>query len=481
MTEKSPAEVIAEKLEKSNVAAEKNAEMIAELAKSTQSLAQTVEVMVNKSAKDEEISKSASIVEELKNEVELLKAKDVAGRQAFVGGASEESRKTEELNSLAKSLRESRDGITNFADYKSIYSPVGTLKKSMLVSYDNSTAGAAVKEAQILGQINVNLQTSSPITSVVRNLNGGKLTQNQGFTTFDESLVDDFESLEGKAKEQSDLVKNGTIELKVGQISAKMPVTDNVIFAAQNSEFTFNPINQTLIALDKRFEKKVARQVLNGNSATFEGIFTKAHKSDFRGKVVESANDNYITLEDLSRLGLNLKGEYLRNSVIIIDRAALYDLYQEPAEDGHLKIEQFDYNSSIAALRTAERVIPLIGVDSSVFEIQQNFNDGFASYKSFADGTTEITTGYCPKSGYPTELKFGGSTYSPVTDNAGKAAAILADFNSAYAVLRSTAGRMGLDDSLKDLLDLGYGVAGKIGYVGGKTLNSEAINILSVK
>lgn len=472
MTVKTPGEILAENIEKSVAVAEKNAEAIAKLAEATSSL-------VEKTAKDEDISKSVAELSELKAEVELLKARDTA-RSKGNSGSSDEDSKTKELNLLAKSLK-SKDGISDFSEFKSIYSPVGTLKKSMIVSFDNSTAGAAAKERQILGQININLQTSSPVTSVVRNLNGGKLTQSQGFTTFDESLVDDFESLEGKPKAQSDLVKNGVLELKVGQISAKMPVTDNVIFAAQESEFTFNPINQTLIALDKRFEKKVARQVLNGNSTTFEGIFTKAQKSDFRGKVITSINNNYVTLQDLSRLGLNLKSEYLRNAVIIVDRAVLYDIYQEEGDDGHLKIEQFDYNSSLAALRTPERVIPLIGVDSSVFEIQAGANDGFANYLSFADGTTQITTGYCPKSGYPSSLKVNGSTYSPVTDNAGKAAAILADFNAAYAILRSTAGRMGLDDSLKDLLDLGYGVAGKIGYVGGKTLNSEAINILAVQ
>lgn len=460
MTVKTPGEILAENIEKSVAVAEKNAEAVAKLVEATSAL-------VEKSSKQEEVSKSLSEVSEIKAELEVLKARDLA-RSKSESSSSEEDNRNEELREIAKSLfeRKSVDLSKN-----KFYSELGTLKKSMLVSYDNSTAGAAAKEKQILGQITINLQTVSPITSIVNNVNGGNITKGIGYSTFDPSLIDTYESLEGKEKEQSELVKNGVIDIYVGQVSAKFPVSDSVLLAAQNGEFSFNPINQTLAELDKRFEKKVARQILNGDSQTFTGIFTKAHSSS-KIKTVESFNANYVTLQDLSRLGSVIKSAYLMNAAIIIDRAALYDIYQEEADDGHLKIEQFDYSSGIAALRTPERVIPLIGVDSSTLEAMASSNDGFANYKSFADGSTLITTGYCPKQNY-----VSGS----VTDNGGKAVAVLADFNSAYVLSRSTAGRMGVDDSLKNLLDLGYGVAGKIGYVGGKPVNDEAIAILHVK
>ncbi len=477
MTTKTPAEVIAENIEKSNAAAVQNAEVLSELAKSTQAIAEGLKTIVEKSVKDEELSKSATEISEIRSEVEILKARDEARSKGFVAGSTEEAKiekAKEGLKAIASSIlsktKASSDSAVKLKE-TGLFNEIGILNKS-LVTFDNTSAGAAVPAKRTIGTVNINVQTVSPITSLVTNINAGAIVAGElGYRTYDPSLLRITGSNENAAKTTSEQVKNSEVLIHVEQRSAKMPISDKTLHAAMSGEFTFNPINQNLIELERRYEKQIARDIINGNGSDgIHGVITESQKSGFRGFAVESANDNYVTLQDLARLGANLKKFYLNNAVIIIDRAALYDLYFDEADDGHLRIEQFDYTSGIASLRTPEGVIPLIGVDSSCLEANVDSNDGFANYTSFKSSST-ILSGYTPKVGAP----------SAGTDNAGKLAAVIGDLSSAYSLARSSVVQMGVDDSLSNILTQGYTWAGKIGYVGGKVVNQEAFGVLYVK
>ena len=157
----------------------------------------------------------------------------------------------------------------------------------------------------------------------------------------------------------------------------------------------------------------------------------------------------------------------------MIDRAALHEIYLEPGNDGHLKIEQFDYSTGIAALRTAEGIIPLIGVDSSFKVADIANNDGFANYTPFSGSVAASAL-----AGYTPSLY---ASASGATDNEGKAVAVLADFSKAYSLARSSVVQMGYDNSFGNLLNDGYVWGGKIGYVGGKPTTTEAIAVLYVQ
>jgi hypothetical protein len=477
MTTKTPAEVIAENIEKSNTAAAQNAEVLSELAKSTQAIAEGLKTIVEKSVKDEEISKSVAGFSEIKAELEVLKARDEARSKGVVSGSAEEAKlekAKEGLKTIASAIvSKAKASSKEAASLKEtgLFNEIGILNKS-IVTFDNTSAGAAVPAKRTIGTVNINVQTESPITSLVTNINAGAIVAGElGYRTYDPSLLRITGSNENVAKTTSEQVKNSEVLIHVEQRSAKMPISDKTLHAAMSGEFTFNPINQNLIELERRYEKQIARDILNGNGSDgIHGIIAESQKSGFRGFAVESANDNYVTLQDLARLGSNLKKFYLNNAAIIIDRAALYDLYFDEADDGHLRIEQFDYASGIASLRTPEGVIPLIGVDSSCLDANVDSNDGFANYKSFKSSST-LLSGYTPKVGAP----------SSGTDNAGKLAAVIGDLSSAYSLARSSVVQMGVDDSLSNILTQGYTWAGKIGYVGGKVVNQEAFGVLYVK
>lgn len=477
MTTKTPGEILAENIEKSVVVAEKNAEAIVELAKSTQTIADGLKTIVEKSVKDEELSKSAADLTELKSEIEILKARDSARSQGNASGSADNAMvekaktglKTIASSILSKSKASSRDAAS--LKETGLYNEIGILNKS-LVTFDNTGAGAAVPAKRTIGTVNINVQTESPITSLVTNINAGAIVAGElGYRTFDPSLLRIYGSNENAGKTTSEDVKYSEVLIHVDQRSAKMPISDKTLHAAMSGEFTFNPINQNLVELERRYEKQIARDVLNGDGSNgISGLIGASQATGFRGFAVESANNNYVTLQDLARLGANLKKFYLNNAVIIIDRAALYDLYFDEADDGHLRIEQFDYQSGIASLRTPEGIIPLIGVDSSCLDANVDSNDGFANYKSYKSSST-ILSGYTPKVGAP----------SSGTDNAGKLAAVIGDLSSAYSLARSSVAQMGVDDSFSNLLTQGYTWAGKIGYVGGKVVNQEAFGVLYVQ
>lgn len=459
-------------VEKAEKSVQQTKEEVTETKETLKSLAGSIETLVTEMSKKKSEDDQDSI-KELKSEIALLKAQKDADNQGKSGGASSEmetkSKRTLEL--FSKSLENKSSHSFGKEDEKesSLYNKCGVLERKSLNTFDNSNAGAFVPAKRIIGEVNVNLQTVNPVTSIVNNVAGGSIVAGSlGYTTYDESNVSIKESAEGKGAEQSQEVVMDEINIYVAKESAKIKISDKTLHSSLSGELTTNPLNQNLNAIERRYEKGIARKVLNGKSEMgVYGIFNKAQESGFNGSVVETENDNVVKLKDFANLSSQLKVEYLMNAAILVDRAVLYELHQEAGNDGHLKIEQFDYNNGIAALRTPERVIPLIGVNSSPLETKVNDNDGFANYETFS-GSGTILSGYT-------------KSFGTGTDNAGKALAVLADFSLAYSLVRSSVVQLGYDQSFGNLINNGYVWGGKVGYVGGKPTTTEAMAILTCK
>lgn len=460
-------------------AAEKAAEEAKETKESLKSLTGSIGDLV-KGMTEKKSEEDSESVKELKSEVALLKAKAEAANKGEQGGNTSHKELEEKSLNTIKSFATALEskGLVTFGknkEEKSIYGACGVLEQKSLRTFDNSDAGAFVPQKRMLGEIEINLQTVSPITSIINNVNAGAIVAGHlGYTTFDESLVDIDESSEGVGASESNGVTYGEINIHVAKNSSKVKISDKTLHSATSGEMVANPITKVFNAIEKKYEKKIARKILNGTEGMgVGGILPKALESGTRMEVIPTSVDNKVSLSDISLLCSRLKSEYLRNAVLIIDRAALYELYLEPGNDGHLKIEQFDYSLGIAAIRCAERIIPIIGVDSSYKVADLSKNDGFANYTPFSGSVTPANlAGYTPS---------GLASASGATDNAGKAVAILADFSQLYSLARSSVVQMGYDNSFGNLLNDGSIWGGKIGYVGGKVTNQEAGAILYCK
>lgn len=476
------AEKVAKSLNASNEAkeaADKAADEAKEAKESLKSLTGSIESLV-KGITEKKSEEDSESVKELKSEVALLKAKAEAANKGEQGGKSLQKDFSEKSLNTMKSFAEalkSKSVITfgKNKEEKSLYGVCGVLEEKSLRTFDNSDAGAFVPQKQILGDIEVNLQTVNPITSVVNNVNAGAIVAKElGYSTFDESLVDIEESSEGVGATESNGVVYDSIDIHVTKNSSKVKITDKTLHSAISGEMTANPITRVFNAIEKKYEKKIARKILNGSVGMgVNGIFHRAQESGSRIDVIPTETDNKIALSDLSLLCSRLKAEYLRNAVLVIDRAALYELYLEAGNDGHLKIEQFDYSNGLAALRCAEKIVPIIGVDSSYKVADLSKNDGFANYTPFSGSVTPANL-----AGY-TQSRLASA--SGATDNQGKAVAVLANFNQLYSVARSSVVQMGYDQSFGNLLNDGSVWGGKIGYVGGDVTNQEAGAILYCK
>lgn len=457
-------------------AAEKAAAGAEEVKETLKSFAGSLETIA-KGISEKKLEEESEAVKELKSEVALLKAKAEASNQGSQGGSSLHKEFEEKSANTMKSFVDAvkSKSLVTFGknkEDKSIYGICGVMEEKSLRTFDNTDAGAFVPQKKLLGNININLQTVNPITSVVNNVNAGAIVaQELGYSTFDESLVDIDESSEGVGASESDGIVYGQVNIHVTKNSAKVKITDKTLHSANSGEMIANPITKVFGAIERRYEKKIARKILNGTIGMgVNGIFARAQESGSKISTIDTYTDNKVLLSDISLLCSKLKSDYLRNAVLVIDRAALYELYLEPGNDGHLKIEQFDYASGLAALRCPERVIPIIGVDSSYKTADISKNDGFANYTPFS-GTVASSSlaGYCPSS---------CAAATGYTDNKGKAVAILADFSELYSLARSSVVQMGYDNSFGNLLNDGYVWGGKIGYVGGDVTNQEAGAIL---
>jgi HK97 family phage major capsid protein len=495
-----PNENTANAVEKSEVTPEKVAsalnaatdanETSKEVLKSTQetnetlksvagSLAKLAE-LTEKSEANKEAKEESEAIKELKSELALVNAKITASKTGQIEGKSEEMTKKssaflKEFASATLQKSQVKYDARKQENKSSLFDDCGVLELKSLRTFDNSSAGSFVPNTRIIGSIDINKQTINPVTSVVSNISAGAIVAgNLGYDTYDESFVDTKESGEMVGKEESPNILRGQVKIYVTQEAAKIKISDKTLHATMGGELSTDPLLREVMAIERKYEKKIARKILNGtNEMGVYGIFNAAQKSGSKIKTLETATANIITLKDISSMCFNLKRTYLDNAVMLIDRAALYELYYDEGNDGHLKIEQFDYTNGIAALRTPERVIPLIGVDSSFLVTDISDNDGFANYTPFAGSVAaNQLTGYTPS-------QFAG--VSGATVNKGKVAAVLADFNQAYALARSSIVQTGVDTSFANILNDGFTWGGKIGYVGGKPVLEEAITLLTVK
>jgi HK97 family phage major capsid protein len=329
-----------------------------------------------------------------------------------------------------------------------------------LVSYNNTSVGALQREMRNLGEVDINLQTSSPVVNLVNIVTSSSI-KGVVYDTIDTSVLPPQEVLEGMSIEQKkDIIKRGQIDIQPEKVKAWNYITDTVIHGIRAGEYRSNPIDAELRALDVQLSKQIARKILNGKVVSgkgIQGILPKALTFP-SNQVVPTQTANTLSLTDVSLLVSRLKSEYLRGAVCLIDRQALQEIYNEPASDGHLKIEYFDYTNGIARIRTADGTFPLIGVQSFPASVPASQHDGFAGYKSFPSGAGDINEGYI----------IGGT-------NTGKAYAVFANFRDAYTLTRTTTREVGLDDSFKDRLVDGLNVYGMIDYIGGNIIRQEGI------
>ncbi|MFT6842658.1 MAG: HK97 family phage major capsid protein [Psychroserpens sp.] len=462
----------------SNEVVKSNKEITNSLNSVSESLTKLTDLTVK--SKEDEKKEDSLELKSLKSEVALINSKILATKSGQITGRNEKitEKSKKFLEEFAeKIINKSKnqygsEGETKEKAAESVFDSCGVLEIKSLRSFDNTSAGANVPEKRIIGNLDINLQTVSPVTSLVTNIAAGAIVAGSlGYKTFDESAVDIYEAGEMVAKQETPNTKSGEVDIYVTQNAAKLRISDKTLHSSNSGEMSVNPLLREFMAIEKKYEKIIARKILNGDNAlSILGIFHSAHLVGSKIKKIATETSEIVTLKDLSILGLNLKGAYLRNSAILIDRAVLYQVAQEEGDDGHLKIEQFDYSNGIAAMRTPEGIIPLIGVDSSYLAADIKDNDGFADYDSFTTPGTKITSGYTSVPTAP------GATL-----NTGKAVAILADFSEFYSLARSSVVQTGVDNSFGNLLNDGYVWGGKIGYVGGKVTKQEAGVILYVK
>lgn len=493
ITNKTDGEVTAEKVANALNASTEAKEISKEVLKSSQetsqslkSVAESLDTLTKLTVKSEEDKKAkeeaeeVELIKELKSEIALINSKISAGNSGQIQGSSNRM-----VEKSQKFLKQFSDNVTNKSltkhdsienkDENSLFDSCGVFVGKSLRTFDNSNAGAEVPEKRILGTIDINLQTVSPITSIVNNISAGSIVAGAlGYKTYDESAVDIFESGEMVGKQETPNTVKGNVDIYVTMNAAKVRISDKTLHSVSGGEMAVNPLLREFMAIERKYEKNIAKQILNGkNELGIYGIFSTAQQSGSKIKVVETENLEKVTLKDISSLGSNLKGDYLRGAAVLIDRRALYELFYDEASDGHLKLEQIDYINGLAALRTPEGIIPLIGVDSSFLVADIKDNNGFGNYTPFAGVVPgSQITGYTP------------SMYSGVPDatvNKGKVVAILANFGLGYSLARSSVVQTGVDNSFGNLLENGYVYGGKIGYVGGKTTIQESIALLYIR
>ena len=452
-----PVEALTKSIEGINKSLESNSQAISKMVEMQTSQAEIKKsqedfnTAVNAKAEEMKAEITKSYDEKLANlSITLDEVQKSHKKQSVMGGEQSSSilEKAEVKDAIAKSISGEKAQI-DCDVFKS------------LVSYNNTSVGALQREMRNLGEIDINLQTSSPVVNLVNTVTASSI-KGVVYDTIDTSVLPPQEVLEGMSVEQKkDVIKRGQIDIQPEKVKAWNYITDTVIHGIRAGEYRSNPIDAELRALDVQLSKQIARKILNGKVVSgkgIQGILPKALNFP-SNQVVPTANTNVLTLTDVSLLVSRLKSEYLRGAVCLIDRQALQEIYNEPADDGHLKIEYFDYTNGIARIRTADGTFPLIGVQSFPVSVPASQHDGFAGYKSFPSAAGDINEGYI----------IGGM------NNTGKAYAVFANFRDAYTLTRTTTREVGLDDSFKDRLVDGLNVYGMIDYIGGNIIRQEGI------
>lgn len=418
-----------------------------------------------KSIKEVVETKSSEEIKSLKMEIDALKEKQKKSISATSNEGEVEYKNFDNFKNIFANAINNKQMVSFDAcgkESKSIFNACGfvDIEKKSIVTYDNSVAGQLIPEAQRLGLLNVNLQTLSQVTSIVNNISAGNITKGLAYDTIDAGDVEILEGNENNSAGTTPLAKYDEIFINLAQYKAKFPISDKILHSA--AELRFNPIQRMITEIERRFEKNIAKNILNGDlgGSGVMGILPIAQKQARKHniRVEETATTNVLTLQDLFQFGKKLKMEYMQsNPVMVIDKLAFYSVAGEEGTDGHLKSEYYTYNdqTGIGFLKTPSGLVRIILVEQE---------DGFVNYPSFDDGSN-ITQGFID----------GGT-------NTGKAVAVLGSFNRGYTLARSSIAQVGFTkDNISALLEKGYIFAGKYGYVGGNVTIAESMCVLTIK
>lgn len=438
--EKSGAEVLAEKMAKTDehIAAtlEEVKSMGANLAKTGEVLTAVVSELKEKT-ETEEVKSLKSQVEaksaEANNLQEQLKVLTAGHSEVFSG---EEEVKS--ISEIAKAIKEKGKVDLKSEEFKSI-------------RFSDPTSSGFYNRTIVAGEVDVNKQPVVTILGDIDVLPALDLIDGDiAYRGYDESLVDIFDSNEMDSATVSEAVKNSWLELKMRKCSAQMSISDMVVIGAMSGRRdSVATLGRNLSALDKRYDRKLAARV-------FQDIISDANASKI-GKFSTTSNDapaNAEGREDLRNFPTNLKVNYLPTSVLYVSRAYINALFSKEASDGHLTVEQFITNSDgIRFFVTPEGNIPV-----RIFEHSQ-----IGTYKSLADGTTDITADYVA----------GG-------ENTGKILAIVGDLRQGYKLTPSTSQLVGYSDEFSKIIS-GQVPAGKIAFAAQGTVAREAMKVLYAK
>lgn len=497
---KTPEQVIAEQIAASETASKEAVETVKSLeaqvkesVEVTKSLASSLVTLVTDMKAKESTEKSEEFKSLIAEVAFLKEASKGAPKNAHSDQArSELVEKSKKFFTTFKSdiiERAKNGGLFKLDSENTLYDEQGryrplTEKATAMTAFDSSSAGAFVGPRTILGERDINLITINPVTGRVANVGAGaRINGEVGWNIFDDTVVEIFQANEGSTTKTSPDSVRGEINIYLAEYKASLPITDKVIIAAESGQFTQNPIDRFLSALEVRSEKVKAREILNGKGGVvgqsgqaagqgIMGIFPASQKTGFKGQVIATKVANEFSKQDLLALPAFLKQEYVPGSALLIDRQAFASAYQELAADGHLQVEQFEYDrlTGMIYLKTAFGIIPFILVNTSA-SLEPSIisqNDGFANYPSFADGSASpiILNGYDTATG---------------ANNTGKAIAVLAKWDLFYTLARSSIVKMGYDQSFGNLLRDGFVLAGRIDFAGGDITTAESGVVLYVK
>jgi hypothetical protein len=343
--------------------------------------------------------------------------------------------------------QEVKKSLTSIASKLNSKEKVGLEEVKAIRFTDATTTGGFLDTPRKMGEIDINKQPNTLILNDIDFM--GAANANEGSVAwegFDESLVDMYEANEMDAAQISEAVKKSLIKLSMKEMKAKMIISSRVIQNALSGGDQISVLQKNLQALESRYRRKLAAQV-------FQDIIADVN-NNLIGKVASTTNEAPADAQarvDLRVFPTNLKVDYIPSSIMYVSRAFLNACYSKEASDGHLATEQFVTDANgITSFVTPERAIPV-----RVFEHNQ-----IGTYKSLADGTTDITTDYV-----------NGSA-----SNTGKLLAIVADFRSSYKLIPSSIGTIGYDSSISNILD-GSCPAGKVSFAAQGVVLREAVKV----
>tara|TARA_R110000868_G_C10972986_1_gene771152 strand:- start:41031 stop:42347 length:1317 start_codon:yes stop_codon:yes gene_type:complete len=318
---------------------------------------------------------------------------------------------------------------------------------------DATTTGGFIPSSVSRGLVDVNAQPELVLLSEIDNLPAvNTLKEESFFIGYDSSFLDLDGANEMDAADVSRLIELSIIKIVSRKEQAKILVSSDIMLSAAAGDVSAMEIVQrNLSELRIKFYLRVVKKV-------FADMINNANSSEVKKivKIPTTTNNPTQTAtlrENLRNFPSNLKKVYIGNSVMYLSRTYLDSIFAKESSDGHLPLEQFRYEGKITYFLTPGKA----------YRVETFEHDQIGTYKSLVDGTTDITTDYDPA--------------ALVGANAGKLLAIVGDFKKGYKHQPSTAGTIGYDSSISNLLD-GAIPAGIISYVAQGLGVKEALKLL---